>query len=211
MLRYLEIHIQNPQGRLIKQAVDAVRDGAVLVYPTDSGYALGCHLGDKDAVDRIRVLRELDDKHNLTLVCRDLSEIATYAQINNQSYRLLRSLTPGPYTFILDATREVPRRLQHPRRKTIGIRVPGHPVVDALLDLLGEPLISTTLQLPGDAQPLSNPQEIKERLRHRVDVIIDGGLGSAEPTTIVDLTGATPVVLRKGRGDTSIFEPRNGN
>lgn len=211
MLRYLEIHIQNPQGRLIKQAVDAVRDGAVLVYPTDSGYALGCHLGDKDAVDRIRVLRELDDKHNLTLVCRDLSEIATYAQVDNQSYRLLRSLTPGPYTFILDATREVPRRLQHPRRKTIGIRVPGHPVVDALLDLLGEPLISTTLQLPGDAQPLSDPREIKERLRHGVDVIIDGGLGSAEPTTIIDLTGAAPVVLRKGRGDTSMFESRDGS
>jgi len=206
MLRYLEIHTQNPQARLIQQAVDAVRAGAVLVYPTDSGYALGCHLGDKDAVDRIRALRELDDKHNLTLVCRDLSEIATYAQVDNQAYRLLKSLTPGPYTFILDATREVPRRLQHPKRKTIGIRVPGHPIVDALLDILGEPLISTTLQLPGDEQPLTDPQEIKERLRNRVDVIIDGGLGSAEPTTIVDLTGAAPEVLRKGRGDTSLFE-----
>jgi tRNA threonylcarbamoyl adenosine modification protein (Sua5/YciO/YrdC/YwlC family) len=206
MLRYLEIHTQNPQARLIQQAVDAVRAGAVLVYPTDSGYALGCHLGDKDAVDRIRALRELDDKHNLTLVCRDLSEIATYAQVDNQAYRLLKSLTPGPYTFILDATREVPRRLQHPKRKTIGIRVPGHPIVDALLDILGEPLISTTLQLPGDEQPLTDPQEIKERLRNGVDVIIDGGLGSAEPTTIVDLTGAAPEVLRKGRGDTSLFE-----
>ncbi len=206
MLRYLEIHTQNPQARLIQQAVDAVRDGAVLVYPTDSGYALGCHLGDKDAVDRIRALRELDDKHNLTLVCRDLSEIATYAQVGNQAYRLLKSLTPGPYTFILDATREVPRRLQHPKRKTIGIRVPGHPIVDALLEILGEPLISTTLQLPGDAQPLTDPQEIKERLRHLVDVIIDGGLGSSEPTTIVDLTGAAPQVLRQGRGDTRMFE-----
>jgi len=206
MLRYLEIHTQNPQARLIQQAVDAVRAGAVLVYPTDSGYALGCHLGDKDAVDRIRALRELDDKHNLTLVCRDLSEIATYAQVDNQAYRLLKSLTPGPYTFILDATREVPRRLQHPKRKTIGIRVPGHPIVDALLGVLGEPLISATLQLPGDEQPLTDPQEIKERLRNGVDVIIDGGLGSAEPTTIVDLTGAVPEVLRKGRGDTSMFE-----
>jgi len=206
MLRYLEIHNQNPQARLIQQAVDAVRDGAVLVYPTDSAYALGCHLGDKDAVDRIRALRELDDKHNLTLVCRDLSEIATYAQVDNQAYRLLKSLTPGPYTFILDATREVPRRLQHPKRKTIGIRVPGHPIVDALLGNLGEPLISITLQLPGDEQPLTDPQEIKERLRNRVDVIIDGGLGSAQPTTIVDLTGAVPLVLRKGRGDTSMFE-----
>jgi tRNA threonylcarbamoyl adenosine modification protein (Sua5/YciO/YrdC/YwlC family) len=206
MLRYLEIHTQNPQARLIQQAVEAVRAGAVLVYPTDSGYALGCHLGDKDAVDRIRALRELDDKHNLTLVCRDLSEIATYAQVDNQAYRLLKSLTPGPYTFILDATREVPRRLQHPKRKTIGIRVPGHPIVDALLDALGEPLISTTLQLPGDEQPLTDPQEIKERLRNGVDVIIDGGLGSAEPTTIVDLTGTVPEVLRKGRGDTSMFE-----
>ncbi len=206
MLRYLEIHVQNPQARLIQQAVDAVRDGAVLVYPTDSGYALGCHLGDKDAVDRIRALRELDDKHNLTLVCRDLSEISTYAQVDNQAYRLLKSLTPGPYTFILDATREVPRRLQHPKRKTIGIRVPGHPIVDALLDVLGEPLISTTLQMPGDEQPLTDPQEIKERLRHHVNVIIDGGPGSAQPTTIVDLTGPVPEVLRKGRGDTHMFE-----
>jgi len=206
MLRYFEVHPQNPQTRLIQQAVDAVRDGAVLVYPTDSGYALGCHLGDKDAVDRIRALRELDDKHNLTLVCRDLSEIATYAQVNNQAYRLLKSLTPGPYTFILDATREVPRRLQHPKRKTIGIRVPGHAIVDALLGILGEPLISTTLQMPGDEQPLTDPQEIKERLRNHVDVIIDGGLGSAQPTTIVDLTGPVPEVLRKGRGDTSMFE-----
>ncbi|MBI3774800.1 MAG: threonylcarbamoyl-AMP synthase [Gammaproteobacteria bacterium] len=206
MLRYLEIHTQNPQARLIQQAVEAVRDGAVLVYPTDSGYALGCHLGDKAAVDRIRALRELDDKHNLTLVCRDLSEIATYAQVDNQAYRLLKSLTPGPYTFILDATREVPRRLQHPKRKTIGIRVPGHPIVDALLDVLGEPLISTTLQMPGDEQPLTDPQEIKERLRHQVNVIIDGGAGSAEPTTIVDLTGPVPMVLRKGRGDTHMFE-----
>lgn len=206
MLRYFEIHTQNPQTRLIQQAVDAVRDGAVLVYPTDSAYALGCHLGDKDAVDRIRALRELDDKHNLTLVCRDLSEIATYAQVDNQAYRLLKSLTPGPYTFILDATREVPRRLQHPKRKTIGIRVPGHPIVDALLEVLGEPLISTTLQMPGDEQPLTDPHEIKERLRHHVNVIIDGGVGSAEPTTIVDLTGAVPIVLRKGRGATQMFE-----
>lgn len=206
MLRYFEVHPQNPQTRLLQQAVDAVRDGAVLVYPTDSGYALGCHLGDKDAVDRIRALRELDDKHNLTLVCRDLSEIATYAQVGNQAYRLLKSLTPGPYTFILDATREVPRRLQHPKRKTIGIRVPGHPIVDALLDILGEPLISTTLQMPGDEQPLTDPQEIKERLRNHVNVIIDGGLGSAQPTTIVDLTGPVPEVLRKGSGDTSMFE-----
>lgn len=206
MLRYFEIHPQNPQTRLIQQAVAAVRDGAVLVYPTDSGYALGCHLGDKDAVDRIRAVRELDDKHNLTLVCRDLSEIATYAQVDNQAYRLLKSLTPGPYTFILDATREVPRRLQHPKRKTIGIRVPGHPIVDALLDILGEPLISTTLQMPGDEQPLTDPQEIKDRLRNVVDVIIDGGLGSAEPTSIIDLTGPAPVVLRKGRGDTRMFD-----
>lgn len=206
MLRYFEIHPQNPQTRLIQQAVAAVRDGAVLVYPTDSGYALGCHLGDKDAVDRIRAVRELDDKHNLTLVCRDLSEIATYAQVDNQAYRLLKSLTPGPYTFILDATREVPRRLQHPKRKTIGIRVPGHPIVDALLDILGEPLISTTLQMPGDEQPLTDPQEIKDRLRNAVDVIIDGGLGSAEPTSIIDLTGPAPVVLRKGRGDTHMFD-----
>lgn len=205
MLRYLEIHSQNPQSRLIQQAVDVVREGGVLVYPTDSGYALGCHLGDKDAVDRIRAIRHLDDKHNLTLVCRDLSEIATYAQVDNQVYRLLKSLTPGPYTFILDATREVPRRLQHPKRKTIGIRVPSHPIVDALLEILDEPLISTTLQMPDEDTPLTDPQEIKERLRQQVDAIIDGGTGAAVPTTVVDLTGPAPVVLRYGAGDISMF------
>lgn len=205
MLRYLEIHSQNPQSRLIQQAVDVVREGGVLVYPTDSGYALGCHLGDKDAVDRIRAIRHLDDKHNLTLVCRDLSEIATYAQVDNQVYRLLKSLTPGPYTFILDATREVPRRLQHPKRKTIGIRVPSHPIVDALLEILDEPLISTTLQMPDEDTPLTDPQEIKERLRQQVDAIIDGGTGAAVPTTVVDLTGPAPVVLRHGAGDISMF------
>lgn len=206
MLRYLEIHPQNPQARLVQQAVDVVRQGGVLVYPTDSGYALGCHLGDKDAVDRIRAIRQLDDKHHLTLVCRDLSEIATYAQVDNQAYRLLKSLTPGPYTFILDATREVPRRLQHPKRKTIGIRVPAHPIVDALLQTLGEPLISTTLQMPDEDAPLTDPLEIKERLRHHVDAIIDGGTGAAISTTMVDLTGPAPVVLRYGAGDVSMFE-----
>lgn len=206
MLRYLEIHPQNPQARLIQQAVDVVRQGGVLVYPTDSGYALGCHLGDKDAVDRIRAIRQLDEKHNLTLVCRDLSEIATYAQVDNQTYRLLKSLTPGPYTFILDATREVPRRLQHPKRKTIGIRVPSHPIIDALLQNLGEPLISTTLQMPDEDAPLTDPLEIKERLRHHVDAIIDGGTGAAISTTMVDLTGPAPVVLRHGAGDASMFE-----
>jgi tRNA threonylcarbamoyl adenosine modification protein (Sua5/YciO/YrdC/YwlC family) len=206
MIRYFEIHPLNPQMRLIAQVVDVVRDGGVIVYPTDSCYALGCHIGDKSAVDRIRNIRQLDEKHNMTLVCRDLSEIAIYAQVSNSAYRILRHLTPGPYTFLLDATREVPRRLQHPKRKTIGIRVPEHAIAQALLQTLGEPMISTTLLLPGDEAPLNEPDEIKERLRHLVDVVIDGGPCNVEVTSVVDLSGDAPVIVRRGRGDVSMFE-----
>lgn len=206
MSQFFQIHPENPQPRLIKQAVEMVRDGAVIVYPTDSGYALGCHLGDKAALERIRRIRELDDRHNFTLVCRDLSEIGTYAKVDNTVYRLLKALTPGAYTFILPATREVPRRLQHPKRKTIGIRVPDCAIAMALLEALGEPLMSTTLILPGQTMPESDPYEIRDCLEHQVDLVIDGGYGSVEPTTVVDLEGENPVVLRRGLGDTAPFE-----
>jgi tRNA threonylcarbamoyl adenosine modification protein (Sua5/YciO/YrdC/YwlC family) len=205
MSRLLQIHPTNPQPRLIHQAVERLRAGDVLVYPTDSSYALGCQLGDKGAADRIRQIRQTDRQHNFTLVCRDLSEIATYAKVDNQCYRLLKAATPGPFTFILQATHEVPRRLQHPRRKTIGVRVPDHVIVRALLAELGEPLMSCTLVLPGDEWPLSDPEEIEDRLGNAVDLIIDGGPGQHEPTTVLDLTGDAPNLLRQGLGDASPF------
>lgn len=205
MSRLLQIHPANPQPRLIHQAVTQLRAGDVLIYPTDSSYALGCRLGDKLAADRIRQIRQTDRQHNFTLVCRDLSEIATYAKVDNQRYRLLKAATPGPFTFILQATHEVPRRLQHPRRKTIGVRVPDHVIVRALLAELGEPLMSCTLVLPGDEWPLSDPEEIEERLGHMVDLIIDGGPGQHEPTTVLDLTGDAPNLLRQGLGDANPF------
>lgn len=198
------IHPDNPQPRLIKQAVMFIRDGGVMAYPTDSAYALGCHIGDKAAMERLVRLRELDDKHNLTLLCRDLSDIATYAKVDNATYRLLKTYTPGAYTFILSATSEVPKRLQ-PKRKTIGIRIPDHPICQALLAELGEPLLTTTLQLPGEKEPLNDPEQIREVLGSRLDVIIDGGFGTLEPTTVVDLSGDSPVVLRQGRGDPTPF------
>ncbi|MCC7219836.1 MAG: threonylcarbamoyl-AMP synthase [Candidatus Contendobacter sp.] len=205
MSRLLQIHPANPQPRLISQAVAGLREGYVIVYPTDSSYALGCPLGDKAAAERIRQIRQTDRQHNFTLVCRDLSEIATYAKVDNQRYRLLKTATPGPFTFILQATHEVPRRLQHPRRKTIGIRVPDNAIVSALLAALGEPIMSCTLMLPGDGWPLSDPDEIEERLGHAVDLIIDGGPGQHEPTTVLDLTGDAPHLLRQGLGDASPF------
>lgn len=205
MSQYFYIHPDNPQVRLVKQAVALVREGAVIAYPTDSAYALGCHIGDKPALERIIRLRELDDRHNFTLLCRDLSEIATYAKVDNATYRLLKAHTPGAYTFILAATGEVPRRLLHPKRKTIGIRVPDHAICQALLAELNEPLLTTTLQLPGDEDPLNDPEEIRERLGSRLDLIIDGGFGSLEPTTVVDLSGDDPMVLREGRGDPAPF------
>lgn len=199
--RYLEIHPKNPQPRLIRQAVEIIRDGGVVVYPTDSCYALGCHLGDKTAMERIARIRQTDKHHHFTLVCRDLSEIARYARVSNQQYRLLRACTPGPYTFLLEATREVPKRLQNPKRRTIGLRVPDHPVPQMLLAELGEPLMSSTLLLPGDEQPMTEGVEIQERLSNFVDAVLDGGHCGLEPTTVVDLAGEAPVVLRRGRGD----------
>lgn len=205
MSRFIQIHPLNPQPRLIAQAVEQLSAGAVIVYPTDSSYALGCRLGDKTAAERIRHIRQTDRQHNFTLVCRDLSEIATYAKVDNSRYRLLKAATPGPFTFILQATHEVPRRLQHPRRKTIGIRIPDTAIVRALLAALGEPIMSCTLTLPGDDWPLADPQEIEERLRNDVDLIIDGGSCQQEPTTVLDLTEDAPQLIRQGLGDAGPF------
>lgn len=205
MHNFLQIHPLNPQPRLIAQVVERLRQGQVIVYPTDSSYALGCQLGDKAAAERIRSIRQTDRHHNFTLVCRDLAEIATYAKVDNPRYRLLKAATPGPFTFILPATHEVPRRLQHPRRKTIGIRVPDHGVVRALLTELGEPIMSSTLIMPGDEWPLSDMEEVEERLRHEVDLIIDAGAGQQQPTTVIDLTGDAPLLLRQGLGDAAAF------
>jgi tRNA threonylcarbamoyl adenosine modification protein (Sua5/YciO/YrdC/YwlC family) len=203
MSQFFHIHPDNPQPRLVSQAVDIIRDGGLVVYPTDSSYAIGCHLGDKDAMERIRRIRQLDARHHFTLVCRDLSEIATYAKVDNQAYRLLKSLTPGPYTFLLPATHEVPRRLQHAKRKTIGLRVPDHRVAQALLADLGEPIMSSTLILPGAELPETDAEEIRERLDKLVDLIIDGGNCGFEPTTVIDLASGAPEVLRQGKGDAS--------
>ncbi len=206
MAQFFQIHPENPQARLIRQAVDIIRAGGVIAYPTDSCYALGCHIGDKRAMERIRQIRQLDDKHNFALVCRDLSEITTYAKINNQDYRLLKTLTPGPYTFIHTATKQVPRRLLHPKKKTIGIRVPGNPIAHALLEELNEPLMSSTLILPNDEYPMTDPYEMKEVLGNEVELIIDGGYCGFDQTTVVMMTEETPEVVRIGKGDISLFE-----
>lgn len=200
MSQFFSIHPENPQPRLIAQAQRIVEAGGVIVYPTDSCYALGCRIGEKAAADRIGRIRSLDQDHNFTLVCRDLSEIGTYARIDKADYRLLKALTPGPYTFILKATGEVPRRLQHPKRKTIGIRVPDHPITQALLAALDTPLMSVTLQLPGDELPLTDAEVIRERLEHQVDLVIDGGNCGLEPTTVVRLDGERIEIDRHGRG-----------
>ena len=200
MSQFFQIHPVNPQARLIRQAVEILRADGLVVYPTDSSYALGCHVGDKRGMERICRIRALDKKHNFTLVCRDLSEIAIYAKVDNSAYRLLRSLTPGPYTFILGATHEVPRRLQNPKRKTIGIRVPDHPIAQALLADLGEPLMSSTLILPGKDMPETEAAEIRERLEREVDLVIDGGHCGFEPTTVIDMSEGVPRVLRQGCG-----------
>lgn len=206
MALLLTIHPINPQPRLIRQAIAAMRDGSVVVYPTDSSYALGCWIGDKEAMERIRRIRHADKDHNFTLVCRDLSEIAHYARVDNRQYRTLKASTPGPYTFILEATREVPKRLQNPKRRTIGIRVPDNAIVRMLLAELGEPIMSSTLLLPGDDAPLTDALEIRERLQHEVDLVIDGGPGGILPSSVIDLTGEAPVVVRRGKGDVSAFE-----
>jgi tRNA threonylcarbamoyl adenosine modification protein (Sua5/YciO/YrdC/YwlC family) len=205
MSQFFRIHPENPQVRLVDRAVAIVRDRGIIIYPTDSCYALGCQIGDKSALERIRSIRALDRTHNFTLVCRDLSEISSYARVDNAAYRLLRAHTPGPYTFILKATSEVPRRLQNPRRKTIGLRVPEHPVAQLLLERFGEPLMSVTLSLPGDDLPMTDPDEINERLGSLVDLVIDGGHCGFAPTTVVDLTEGAPVLRRQGRGDSSAF------
>jgi len=205
MSQFFQIHPDNPQARLVKQAVDIIRSGGVAVYPTDSAYALGCHIGDKRAVDKIRRIRQLDDKHNFTLVCRDLSEIATFAKVDNVNYRLLKATTPGPYTFILRATAEVPRRLLQQKRKTIGLRVPENAIARALLDELNEPLMSVTLIMPNDSDPLIDPYEIRALLEHEVDLIIDGGYCGLEMTTVIDLADEIPSLVRQGKGDLAPF------
>ena len=205
MSQYFKVHPLNPQPRLLRRAAEIVRAGGIIVYPTDSCYAFGWHIGDKEALEKVRRIRQTERDHDFTLVCRDLSDIATYARVDNWVYRLLRSLTPGPYTFILRATNEVPKRLQDPKRRSIGIRVPKHTIVQNLLDELGEPLMSSTLLLPGDALPLSDPEEIRSRVENLVDAIIDGGACGVEPTSVVDLSRGEIAVLRKGKGDVSAF------
>jgi tRNA threonylcarbamoyl adenosine modification protein (Sua5/YciO/YrdC/YwlC family) len=205
MAQYFQIHPTHPQPRLIKRAVDIVRAGGVIAYPTDSSYALGCHIGDKAAMERIRRIRRVDQNHNFTLVCRDLSEVAQYARVSNADYRLLKANTPGPYTFILPATREVPRRLQHPKRKTIGLRVPDHAIAQALLAELNEPLMSSTLILAGEELPLSDPEEIRSRLEHNVDLVVDGGFCGLEPTTVVEIEAGRATLTRQGKGDNARF------
>lgn len=205
MSQFFQIHPDNPQARLIRQAVAILREGGVIAYPTDSSYALGWRIDDKGAMDRVEQLRQTDRSHTFTVVCRDLSDISVYARIDNRQFRLLKAATPGPFTFILRATGELPRRLQNPKRKTVGIRVPDHAIVRALLDELGEPLMSSTLLLPGDELPLNEPDTIRERLEHQIDLVIDGGPCPLEPTTVLDLTGDVPEVLRQGRGDPTPF------
>ncbi len=200
MSQFFSIHPENPQPRLIKRAAEIIRDGGIIVYPTDSCYALGCHIGDKSAMERMRAIRGVDARHHFSLVCRDLSELANYARVDNSQYRLLKSTTPGSYVFILEATRELPKRLQHPKRRTIGLRIPDHPVVDALLAELGEPILSSTLLLPGEELPLTDTHEIRDRMEHQVDLILDGGSCGIVASTVVDLTGLVPVVIRVGKG-----------
>mgnify|MGYP001816416174 CR=1 FL=1 len=206
MAQFFQIHPDNPQARLIRQAADIVHQGGSIVYPTDTSYALGCHIGDKNALQRMRRIRQVDDKHDFTLACRDLSEIATYAKVDNNQYRLIKSLTPGAYTFINNATKQVPKRLLHEKKKTIGIRIPDNRIALELLDTLGEPMLTSTLLLPGDEYPLTDPYDMKDTIGNLVDLIIDGGYCGMEETTMIDLVDDVPVVLREGMGDISIFK-----
>ena len=206
MSQFFQIHPENPQSRLIKQAADIVRGGGVIAYPTDSAYALGCHLGVKKALERIRAIRRLDDKHNFTLMCRDLSELGNYARVDNSTFRLLKNLIPGPYTFILRATPEVPKRLHHPKRKSVGLRVPDNQICLDLLAELNEPLMSVSLILPGEELPMTDPYDIRDTLVSQVDLVIDGGYCGMEATSVVDLVDDVPLVLRRGLGDISQFE-----
>ena len=205
MTQFFQIHPDNPQARLIKQAAQIIHSGGIVALPTDSCYALVCHLDDKAAVEKLRRIRGIDEKHHLTLLCRDLSEIGAYARVDNKQFRFLKAATPGPFTVILEATREVPRRLSHPSRKTIGLRVPENAIAHALLEELGQPLLGTTLILSGEDEPLTDADSIRERLEKLLDLIIDGGACSMEPTTVIDLTTETPLLVRQGRGDAAVF------
>ena len=205
MAQYFSLHPQNPQPRLIQMAVRIIREGGLVVYPTDSTYAIGCHIGDKSAMERMRAIRQVDARHHFSLVCRDLSEIALYAKVDNQQFRLLKANTPVCYVFILEATREVPKRLQHPSRRTIGLRVPDHPVVRALLAQLDEPLLSTTLSLPDEEEPLTDPQVFRHKIENQVELILDAGPCGMEPTTVLNLTGPEPVVVRQGKAVNALF------
>ena len=205
MSQYFKVHPHSPQPRLIHQAVEIIRAGGVIAYPTDSSYALGCAIGNKEAMERIRRIRKVGPEHNFTLVDRDLSELGNYAKVNNDTYRLLKRFTPGPYTFILAATRQVPRRLQHPKRRSIGLRVPDYPIVNALLAQLSEPLMSSTLIMPGEELPLNDPAIIRERLEHAVDLVLDGGPCDRQPTTVIDMLSGVPEVRREGKGDIAAF------
>lgn len=208
MSQFFQIHPVNPQGHLIREAVAILQKGGVIIYPTDSAYALGCQMGNKSAIDRIRRIRRLDENHHLTLLCRDLSEVSTYARVDNLAYRLMKAYTPGPYTFILPATPDVPRRLQHPKRRTIGLRIPDHPIALALLETLDEPMLTTTLTVPGTDTPLIEPAAMHDMLSRQVDLVIDGGPCGLEPTTIVDFVDGAPKVVRVGKGDPSPFNQR---
>jgi len=205
MAQYFEVHPLNPQPRLLKQAAQILQAGGVAAIPTDSSYAFACHLDDKTAAEQLRRIRAVDERHHLTLLCRDLSELASYARVDNRQYRLLKMATPGPFTFILEATKEVPRRVSHPSRRTIGLRVPDHPVTGALLDLLGQPLLVTTLIPPGESEPMNDPALIRERFEKTVQAIVDAGACPMQPTTVIDLSGDAPVVVRLGRGDPALL------
>ncbi len=200
MAQFFEIHPENPQLRLIHRAVDIIRKGGVIAYPTDSSYAIACHIGDKQALDKIRRIRQLDDKHNFTLICKDLAQVSNFTKIGNDAYRLIKTLTPGPFTFLLEATREVPRRLQHPKKKTIGIRIPSHPVTQLLVQELEEPLFSSTLILAGEIDALTDPFEIREKLEHELDLVIDAGIIESEQTTIIDISSNSAEIIRQGKG-----------
>jgi len=206
MAQFFQIHPENPQVRLIRQAVDIIEQGGIIVYPTDTSYALGCRIGDKNALERMRRIRQVDDKHDFTLACRDLSEIATYAKVNNNQYRLLKNSTPGAYTFTNNATKLVPKRLLHDKKKTIGIRIPDNVIALALLETLREPMLTSTLLLPGDEYPLTDPYDMKDTIGNQVDLIIDGGYCGMDETTMIDLVEDVPLIIRAGKGDVSIFE-----
>lgn len=206
MAQFFQIHPENPQQRLINRAVEILQNGGVIAYPNDSSYAIACQMDDKQALDKIRRIRQLDDKHNFTLICQDLTQVSNFAKIDNDAYRLIKALTPGAFTFILNATREVPRRLQHPKKKTIGIRVPDHAVASLLVETIGEPLFSSTLVLPGESSALTDPYEIRERLEHELDLVIDAGIVPDEPTTIIECSGKNLEIIRQGKGQAPMLD-----